>query len=127
MDPSTRSPIHIDVASLYLAEHSEPESGRFVFSYTVTITNNGAVAAQLISRQWLIEDGDGHQQEVRGLGVVGIQPLIRPGESFQYSSRSQIPTPDGRMKGSYFFVTEHAERFDATIPEFTLAMRRVLH
>ncbi len=104
----------------YLPEQSSPEEGVFGFAYTVTVTNSGEVAAQLISRHWIISDARGHTEEVRGLGVVGHQPLLQPGESFQYSSGSRLRTPTGTMHGSYFCVAEDGERFEADIPLFVL-------
>lgn len=109
-----------DVLPQYLPEQSAPEDDVFGFAYTVTITNTGEVAAQLISRHWIISDARGHTEEVKGLGVVGHQPLLKPGESFQYSSGSRLRTPTGTMHGSYFFVAEDGERFEAAIPMFVL-------
>lgn len=109
-----------DVLPHYLPEQSSPEDEVFGFAYTVTITNTGEVAAQLISRHWVISDARGHTEEVKGLGVVGHQPLLKPGESFQYSSGSRLRTPTGTMHGSYFFVAEDGERFEAAIPMFVL-------
>jgi ApaG protein len=109
-----------EVLPHYLPEQSAPEDGVYRFAYTVTITNTGAVAAQLISRHWIISDAKGHSEEVKGLGVVGHQPLLKPGESFQYSSGSRLRTPSGTMRGSYFFVAEDGERFEAAIPMFVL-------
>ncbi len=103
------------------------------FAYTVTVTNTGEVAAQLISRHWVIADANGHIEEVKGLGVVGHQPLLKPGEAFQYSSGSRLRTPSGTMHGSYFCVAEDGERFEAVIPMFVLEASqgdsggRVLH
>ena len=109
-----------EVLPHYLPEQSSPEDEVFGFAYTVTITNTGEVAAQLISRHWIISDARGHTEEVKGLGVVGHQPLLKPGESFQYSSGSRLRTPTGTMHGSYFFVAEDGERFEAAIPMFVL-------
>jgi ApaG protein len=111
----------------YVAEQSDEESGRFVFAYTMTIRNQGSLPAQLVSRHWIITDGRNQVQEVRGLGVVGAQPLIKPGESYEYTSGTAIATPVGTMKGSYQMVAEDGTRFDAQIPEFTLSVPRVLH
>jgi ApaG protein len=111
----------------YVAEQSDEESGRFVFAYTITIYNKGSLPAQLISRHWIITDGRNQVQEVRGLGVVGAQPLIKPGERYEYTSGTAIATPVGTMKGSYQMVAEDGTRFDAPIPEFTLSVPRVLH
>ena len=109
-----------DVLPHYLPEQSAPEDEVYGFAYTVTITNTGEVAAQLISRHWIISDARGHTEEVRGLGVVGHQPLLKPGESFQYSSGARLRTPTGTMHGSYFLVAEDGERFEAAIPLFVL-------
>ncbi|MDO9359215.1 MAG: Co2+/Mg2+ efflux protein ApaG [Polaromonas sp.] len=109
-----------DVLPHYVPEQSAPEDDVYGFSYTVTITNTGDVTAQLISRHWLISDARGHTEEVKGLGVVGHQPLLKPGESFQYSSGARLRTPTGTMHGSYFFVAEDGKRFEAAIPMFVL-------
>jgi ApaG protein len=119
--------VRIACESRYLPEQSNPDQGVYAFAYTVHITNAGDVAAQLISRHWVIEDGNGRTKEVQGLGVVGHQPLLRPGHSFEYTSGSQIETPSGRMHGSYFFVAEDGTRFDAQIEPFDLSMPRTLH
>ncbi len=119
--------IRIEVTTRYLAAQSDPTENRFVFSYTITITNTGSVAAQLISRHWQIIDATGGMQEVRGLGVVGNQPLLQPGETFEYASGCALPTPVGTMKGTYQMVAIDGTQFDAVIPEFLLAMPRVLH
>ncbi|MFZ2295781.1 MAG: Co2+/Mg2+ efflux protein ApaG [Polaromonas sp.] len=109
-----------EVIPHYLPEQSDPEEGVYGFSYTVTVTNTGKVAAQLISRHWIISDANGHTEEVKGLGVVGHQPMLKPGESFQYSSGSRLRTASGTMHGSYFCVAEDGERFEVTIPLFVL-------
>ncbi|MDO4905690.1 MAG: Co2+/Mg2+ efflux protein ApaG [Lautropia sp.] len=119
--------IDITVASHYIEEQSMPAEKVYSFAYTVTITNRGTVPTQLISRHWIIQDDHGYCREIKGLGVVGHQPLLKPGESFQYTSASQLPTPGGTMQGSYFFVTEDGQRFDAEIPQFPLNMPRTLH
>src|SRR6266853_2794983 len=111
----------------YVAEQSDERNARFVFSYTITIRNKGSLPAQLISRHWIITDGRNQVQEVRGLGVVGAQPLLKPGESFEYTSGTAIATPVGSMRGSYQMVAEDGTQFDAPIPEFTLSVPRVLH
>jgi ApaG protein len=108
------------VVPQYIAQQSSPEDSIYGFAYTVTITNTGQVTAQLISRHWEIVDANGHVEEVKGLGVVGHQPLLKPGESFQYSSGSRLRTPTGAMHGTYFCVAEDGERFEALIPMFVL-------
>jgi ApaG protein len=119
--------ISINVNTTYLAEQSDPSADRYVFAYTITIANSGTVAAQLISRHWIITDAENVVQEVKGLGVVGEQPLLRPGESFEYTSGTALATPVGTMHGSYQMVAEDGNKFEAEIPVFTLAMPRVLH
>ena len=119
--------VTVTAQTLYVAEQSDERSGRFVFAYTITIRNAGSVSAQLISRHWIITDGRNQVQEVRGLGVVGAQPLLKPGESFEYTSGTAIATPVGTMRGSYQMVAEDGTQFDAPIPEFTLSIPRVLH
>jgi ApaG protein len=119
--------IDVSAAMQYLAEQSDEAAGRFVFAYTITLRNSGSVAAQLISRHWIITDAQGLVQEVRGLGVVGAQPLLEPGESFEYTSGASIATAVGTMKGSYQMVATDGTRFEAPIPEFTLSVPRVLH
>jgi ApaG protein len=127
MSDNQKYDIRVDVLTRYLPEQSDPESDRYVFSYAITITNIGSIAAQLISRHWLITDADGKVQEVRGLGVVGNQPLLQPGEKFEYASGSALETPVGTMKGTYQMVAEDGTQFDAQIPEFVLSMPRTLH
>lgn len=126
------SPMRVLVEPRYLPDQSSVEERVYTFSYTVTVTNTGTAPAQLISRHWLIHDGSGHTQEVKGLGVIGQQPLLAPGESFRYTSGCRLQSPSGTMHGSYFFVTETGERFDVEIPMFVLeangtAAARVLH
>ena len=110
----------IEVMPHYVADQSHPLQEVFAFAYTVTVTNTGQVPVQLISRHWVIQDERGHKEEVKGLGVVGQQPLLRPGESFQYSSGCRLRAPSGTMGGSYFFVAEDGHRFDASIATFVL-------
>jgi ApaG protein len=119
--------IEVSTATEYLADQSDESAGRFVFSYTITLRNTGNVAAKLISRHWIITDSQGLVQEVRGLGVVGNQPVLDPGESFQYTSGAAIATSVGTMKGTYQMLATDGTRFEATIPEFTLSVPRVLH
>lgn len=118
--PETDYALRIDTDPQYLPEQSEPAAGRFVFAYTITITNTGRVPAQLISRHWTIEDASGHTDEVKGLGVVGEQPLLQPGEAFQYTSGCHLRTSHGIMHGSYFFVAVDGHRFDVPIGAFIL-------
>ncbi len=117
----------VQVESRYLPEQSAAEQSLYAFAYTVRITNAGSVPAQLISRHWLITDANNRVMEVKGLGVVGHQPLLKPGEHFEYTSGSHMKTPTGTMRGSYFCVAEDGTRFEADIPEFSLAMPRTLH
>ena len=123
----SRYDVTVSAATQYLSEQSDEAAGRYVFAYTITLLNKGSVAAQLISRHWIITDAQGLVQEVRGLGVVGAQPLLQPGESFEYTSGTSIATSVGTMRGSYQMLAEDGERFEAPIPEFTLSVPRVLH
>jgi ApaG protein len=127
MAQEKRYEVAVSAATQYLADQSDEPAGRFVFAYTITIRNAGSVPAQLISRHWVITDAQGLVQEVRGLGVVGAQPLLQPGESFEYTSGASIATQVGTMRGSYQMVAEDGTRFEAAIPEFTLSVPRVLH
>jgi len=122
-----RHEIRISAQPQYLTEQSEPARNRYVFAYTITIENAGTVPAQLVSRHWIITDAMGQVQEVRGEGVVGEQPLLAPGERFQYTSGAVLETPVGTMQGSYQMVADDGERFDAQIPLFRLAVPNVLH
>jgi len=117
----------VTVETAFVPDQSDLEQNRYVFSYTITITNTGTIAAQLISRHWVITDASNSVQEVRGLGVVGVQPLLQPGEHFQYTSGSVLNTPVGTMHGSYHMTAEDGTQFDTPIPPFTLSMPRVLH
>ena len=121
----------VAVTTQYIAEQSDPEADSYAFAYTITVNNTGRVPAQLISRHWVIIDASGHTEEVKGLGVVGHQPLLKPGESFQYSSGCRLRTPTGTMHGSYFCVAEDGERFEAPVALFVLEAdtpgARVLH
>ena len=121
----------VEVQPQYLPEQSEPEQSLFAFSYTITIRNVGKVSAQLISRHWVICDARGHTEEVKGLGVVGHQPLLKPGQSFQYSSGCRLRTSSGSMHGRFFCVAEDGERFEVPVSLFVLEdgspQARVLH
>lgn len=110
----------VEVQPRFLPGQSSPEDGLYSFAYTITVTNAGSVAAQLIARHWTIVDAHGHVEEVKGLGVVGHQPLLRPGESFQYTSGCRLRTASGTMHGSYFVVAEDGERFECPVPLFVL-------
>jgi ApaG protein len=123
----SRYDIAVSAATQYLPEQSDEATGRYVFAYTITLRNTGSLAAQLISRHWIITDSQGLVQEVRGLGVVGAQPLLQPGESFEYTSGASIASAVGTMRGSYQMLAEDGARFEAPIAEFTLSVPRVLH
>ncbi len=116
-----------EVKVQYLAEQSQPPEGPFAFAYTVSIRNSGDIAAQLVARQWLVSDANGQTEEVRGLAVVGHQPLLKPGETFEYTSWTRIATPHGSMRGTFFCMTEAADAFDAPVPEFQLVFPGLLH
>ena len=117
----------VTVQPRYLADQSDPGKRQYAFAYTIRITNSGSEPAQLISRHWIITDGNQQEQEVRGLGVVGQQPLLQPGESFEYTSGCPLSTPVGTMRGTYHCVGENGMPFEVDIPEFVLAMPRTLH
>lgn len=119
--------IRVEVISEFIPDQSSAEAGRYVFAYHVTIENHGTLPAQLLSRHWIITDGNQQVQEVRGEGVIGEQPTILPGESYQYSSGTVLQTPVGSMQGSYQMIDATGLRFDASIPVFTLATPRSLH
>ena len=119
--------IRVQVATNYVDEQSRPESGRYVFAYTITIANNGDVPVRLISRHWVITDANGKVQEVSGDGVVGEQPHLNPGEVFRYSSGTVLETPVGAMQGRYRMEADNGVKFDAPIAPFTLAVPGVLH
>ncbi len=119
--------IEVRAVAQYIEEQSSVEANRYVFAYRITIRNTGQAPAQLVSRHWIITDAGGAVQEVECAHVVGKQPLLRPGEKFEYTSGCTIATPVGTMKGSYRMVAEDGSRFDAPVPEFTLAMPRTLH
>ena len=124
--------IDVRVEPRYLPEESDPLQETYGFAYTITLSNLGEAPAQLISRHWIIVDADGHREEVRGLGVVGHQPMLKPGEGFEYTSGCRLRTPTGTMEGTYFFVKEDGTPFEVPIPRFTLDATgqtggRVLH
>jgi ApaG protein len=119
--------INVDVDTLYIESESSPANSQYVFAYTITITNTGTEAAKLMTRHWVITDANGHIEEVRGDGVVGEQPYLKPGEGFQYTSGAVLKTPVGTMAGSYQMVTDSGSNFDAEIPEFILSSPRTLH
>ena len=119
--------IRVDVVTSYVEDQSNPTEGRFVFAYTITIRNEGQVAARLMTRHWIITDANGKVQEVQGEGVVGEQPYLKPGQGFRYSSGAILETPVGVMQGSYRMVADGGEVFDAPIAPFTLAMPGMLH
>lgn len=117
----------VNVRPQYLVEHSNPDEQQYVFAYTVTIRNTGEHTARLISRHWIITDGNNTVEEVRGEGVVGEQPVLQPGEAFEYTSGCPLPTPVGSMRGSYQCLADDGTAFEAPIPEFVLSTPRTLH
>jgi ApaG protein len=128
----SNSPVTVKVEPRFLPDQSSPDDHVYTFAYTITVTNVSDVSTQLIARHWLINDASGHAQEVKGLGVIGQQPLLAPGESFRYTSGCRLQAPSGAMHGSYFFVNEVGDRFDVLIPMFVLEAddaggARVLH
>jgi ApaG protein len=126
-DSNSDNNIKVDVETSYLEEQSSPNMNRYFFSYTVTIRNEGSFPAKLLTRHWIINDANGNIQEVHGEGVVGEQPYLQPGESFQYTSGTVIETPVGSMEGSYQMLSEDGTPFDADIPAFTLSLPNKLH
>lgn len=127
MTDTKKHDIKVVAHAFYLPDQSDEEEDRYVFAYTITIRNEGKVPAKLVSRHWIITDSDNRVQEVRGVGVVGEQPLLAPNESFEYTSGTSLGTPVGTMRGTYQMVAEDGTKFDAAIPEFTLSVPRVLH
>lgn len=123
----SRPELNCSVKVSYLDEQSQPAAGVFAFAYTVTIVNSGDITAQLVARRWLITDATGREEEVRGLAVVGHQPVLKPGESFEYTSWTSLPTPQGTMRGTFYCMTEEARPFEAEVPEFMLAHPGALH
>ena len=127
MAESKKYAFSVSVQSAYLPDQSSPDDSKYAFAYTVTISNIGSVAAQLISRHWIITDANNQVQEVKGLGVVGAQPLLQPGQQFEYTSGTLLPTPIGSMRGTYKIVAEDGTLFDALIEPFTLAVPKMLN
>lgn len=127
MSESTAYNTTVKVQTSYIPEQSDPENNRYAFAYTITILNEGSIPAQLLTRHWIITDADGHTQEVRGEGVVGEQPYLRPGEGFQYTSGTLLDTPVGSMQGSYQMVADDGYEFECPIAPFTLAIPHKLH
>ena len=127
MEKNSSFKVKIVAQIKHLADQSDEADNRFVFSYTITLTNNGDSTVQLLSRHWIITDGNNQIQEVRGQGVVGEQPVIKPGQSFGYTSGTVLSTPVGTMTGSYQMVSEDGTKFEAPIPQFVLSVPRVLH
>ena len=127
MADEKRYEIKVVTRTAYLVEQSDPAKNQYVFAYTITVTNIGSVAAQIVSRHWYITDAEHHVQEVKGVGVVGQQPLLKPGESFEYTSGTHLETAVGTMHGTYQMVAEDGQHFDAPIPSFTLSVPRILH
>ena len=127
MSESSKYEITVVPKATYVADQSDPSKDQYVFAYTITISNTGSIPAQLISRHWIITDANGKVLEVKGLGVVGQQPLLKPGESFEYSSGTHLETAVGTMHGTYQMIAEDGRQFDAPIPSFTLSVPRILH
>lgn len=127
MSQADPSPIRVQVRSEFVPEQSSPEDRRFVFAYHIAITNEGDRSARLLTRHWIIMDGDAHVEEVRGDGVVGQQPSIAPGQTYEYSSGAVLKTPVGSMQGSYGMIDEHGTSFEAPIPAFRLAVPHMVH
>jgi ApaG protein len=123
----TQFSAQISVQVQFLEEQSNAEQGQFHFAYTLNIKNEGEVTFQLIAREWVITDSDGKVNQIKGLGVVGQQPLLKPGQAFEYTSWATIPTPVGTMRGTYYCISEDAQMFEVPIPEFSLTMPRILH
>ena len=119
--------LDVSVTTRYIDDQSAPDRDSYVFTYSVTIKNKGQVGAQLIARHWIITDANNHVEEIRGLGVVGRQPLLKPGEEFEYTSGTSLATPQGSMQGEFLCVTEQGEQFSEEIPEFLLSLPRTLH
>ena len=127
MSATSSAEFTCSVHARYLPEQSQTPGGPYAFAYTVTIRNSGQVSAQLIARHWVVIGAEDRREDVRGLAVVGHQPLLKPGESFEYTSWTQLATPQGTMQGTFFCMTEDAHAFEAPIPPFTLARASALH
>jgi len=127
MANSSKPEFTCTVAVRPLPEQSQPDAGKYAYAYTVTIRNTGDVTAQLIARHWIITDATGHTEEVRGLAVVGHQPMLKPGEHFEYTSWTRIGAPNGTMRGTFFCMTEDAYPFNTPVPEFGLTVASTLH
>jgi len=127
MASTNRYEITVVPKATYVEDQSDPSKDQYVFSYTITISNTGNVSAQLVSRHWIITDANGKVLEVKGLGVIGQQPLLKPGETFEYTSGTHLETAVGTMHGTYQMVAEDGQQFDAPIPSFTLSVPRILH
>jgi ApaG protein len=122
-----KNKILVEATPHFIEAQSSPSEGRYVFAYTITITNMGLIPAKLLDRHWLIADSNGKVQEVRGEGVIGVQPYLKPGESFRYTSGAMLETPVGTMQGEYTMLSDEGVNFNATIPKFTLSIPRTLH
>ncbi|MGE0593134.1 MAG: Co2+/Mg2+ efflux protein ApaG [Vicinamibacterales bacterium] len=127
MSDTTTRGIRVRVTSSYLAERSSPRDGHFFFTYHVTVSNEGNATAQLVAREWVITNADGEIERVKGAGVVGEQPVLAPGASFEYTSFCPLRTPVGSMHGHYQMVTPEGEQFEAIIAPFTLAIPNALN
>jgi ApaG protein len=127
MSQESKYRIAVSAKAFYVEDQSDPDKNHYVFGYTIKVTNTGEVAAQLISRHWLITDSNHRVEEVRGIGVIGQQPTLQPGESFEYTSGCPLATPVGTMRGEYQMLATDGTKFDASIPEFTLSVPRILH
>src|SRR5438309_967267 len=127
MADSRKYDIAVVVKATFVEDQSDPSQNKYMFAYTVNVTNTGSMPAQLISRHWIITDANAKVLEVKGLGVVGQQPLLKPGETFEYTSGTHLETSVGTMRGTYQMVAEDGQHFDAAIPSFTLSVPRVLH
>ena len=127
MNETKKYAIDVTAQAFYLPEQSDEDNDQYVFAYSIRIFNTGQISAKVISRHWIITDSDNQVQEVRGMGVVGEQPTIKPGASYEYTSGSSLSTMVGTMRGTYQMIAEDGTKFDAVIPEFTLSVPRVLH